>query len=77
MANTQQNHTVEFHPIEEAPVRPGEEWGPVLVYPSESGWFAFGKWDGRAFYNEVTGALIEPHSYAELPESLGSVSSRI
>ena len=35
-----------FRPIEEAPIRAGEAWGPAVIFPSETGWFAFAEWNG-------------------------------
>jgi hypothetical protein len=72
--NSRSDQSHGFRPIEEAPIRAGEMWGPVLVFPSETGWYAFGVWDGAAFFNKESGALLEPKGFQELPVSPASIS---
>ena len=66
-----------FRPIEEAPIRDGEPWGPAVIFPSETGWFAFAEWDGQTFFNKVSGELVQPEGYLELPASPSSISFKI
>lgn len=66
-----------FRPIEEAPIRSGEPWGPAVIFPSETGWFAFAEWDGQVFVNKESGAILQPRGYLPLPSSPSSISFKI
>jgi hypothetical protein len=68
------NQLYGFRPISEAPIRSGEAWGPAVIFPSETGWFAFAEWDGYVFVNTVTGALLDPIGFQSLPHSPASIS---
>jgi hypothetical protein len=63
-----------FRPIGDAPIQQGEPWGPAVIFPSETGWFAFACWDGAVFVNLVTGAFVYPSCFLLLPASLPSTS---
>lgn len=61
--------SVDFNPIENAPVKEGEEFGPVLLFPvpetdASMGGFGVGRWDGWAWV--FGGFQVYPKLYMSL-----------
>lgn len=50
--------------IEAAPVRPGEPFGPCLLFTHEHG-FVLGRWDGEAWADENC-RLVRPERWLRL-----------
>lgn len=57
---------VNVYPIDAAPVREGEPWGPCLLAPGLDLPWTIGEWDGEAWC-EAMGFRIKPRFYGELP----------
>lgn len=53
-------------PVESAPVRPGQGFGPCLLGAGPNGEWAIGHWDGYGWYNNE-GTAISPIVWAPLP----------
>lgn len=78
MANDdQETQPSGFRPIAEAPIQEKKRWGPALIVPSETGWYAIAEWDGTVWTNMYSGALVQPAHYLPLPSSPASISVKI
>jgi hypothetical protein len=49
-----------FRPITEAPVKPGERWGPCLLRPGLDGHDIIGEYDGHEWCDAASGFVVQP-----------------
>jgi hypothetical protein len=59
-------------PMEKAPIEPGVEYGPCLIYSRErphrfTNW-RIGMWSGSEWYLFGTGIIVEPIAWSLLPQ---------
>jgi hypothetical protein len=62
---------VVFAAIDEAPVRPGENFGPCLLGPGGNSDWVTGYWNGTGWYGD-DGIALSPQWWALLPPVPGS-----
>jgi hypothetical protein len=61
--------TLTFRGIGEAPVAAGAESpGPFLIAPDRIGGWALAAWDGKHWYDLVSGQFLAPGVFAALPD---------
>ncbi len=61
------SHVINTAPITEAPIEPGESFGPCLLWPGSTGGWSTGYWDGEHWF-EDGGRPIAPKIFALLPD---------
>ena len=67
--------TLTIQPISAAPVREGQDdLRPVLVAPGVFGEWTIACWDGRNWYDQQSGRILQPAVYCLLP-ALASITT--
>jgi hypothetical protein len=58
---------LEFFPIEDAPIKPGEIFGPCVLAPAGDDLWTVGQWNGAGWFG-TDGLPRTPKIWAKLPD---------
>jgi hypothetical protein len=64
---TTSRKVIEILEIGEAPIKPGQITGPMLLIPNGDGACTIGRHDGDKWIDDLTETEISPEYWAELP----------